>query len=109
MLGRRRPLPDIHSNNAVVRAFAERNAVNTPIQGSAADIIKLAMIKVHKALHGMQSKLIMQVHDELVVDVHKDELEAVESLVKSCMEEALKLDVPLVVDAQHGATWLEAH
>ena len=109
LLGRRRPLPDIHSNNAVVRAFAERNAVNTPIQGSAADIIKLAMIKVHKALHGMKSKLIMQVHDELVVDVHRDELEAVESLVKSCMEDALKLDVPLVVDAQHGATWLEAH
>ena len=109
LLGRRRPLPDIQSNNAVVRSFAERNAVNTPIQGSAADIIKLAMIKVHKALEGMDSQLIMQVHDELVVDVAKEELETVTRLVTQSMEDALKLEVPLVVDAQHGATWLEAH
>jgi DNA polymerase-1 len=109
LLGRRRPLPDIQSNNAVVRSFAERNAVNTPIQGSAADIIKLAMIKVHKALEGMGSQLIMQVHDELVVDVAKEELETVTRLVTQSMEDALKLEVPLVVDAQHGATWLEAH
>ena len=109
LLGRRRPLPDIQSNNAVVRSFAERNAVNTPIQGSAADIIKLAMIKVHKALEGMDSQLIMQVHDELVVDVAKEELETVTRLVIQSMEDALKLEVPLVVDAQHGATWLEAH
>ena len=109
LLGRRRPLPDIHSNNAVVRAFAERNAVNTPIQGSAADIIKVAMIRVHDALRGMNSKLIMQVHDELVVDADLSELDAVKTQLVKCMEEAVKLDVPLVVDISHGNTWLEAH
>jgi DNA polymerase-1 len=109
LLGRRRPLPDIHSNNAVVRAFAERNAVNTPIQGSAADIIKLAMIEVAKEMKGMESKLIMQVHDELVVDASLSELDEVKALLVRCMERAIALSVPLDVDVSHGQTWLEAH
>ena len=109
LLGRRRPLPDIHSNNAVVRAFAERNAVNTPIQGSAADIIKLAMIEVAKEMEGMESKLIMQVHDELVVDATLSELDEVKALLVRCMERAIALTVPLDVDVSHGQTWLEAH
>ena len=109
LLGRRRPLKDILSNNAVVRAFAERNAVNTPIQGSAADIIKVAMIDVHKEMQGMQSKLIMQVHDELVVDAVTSELEDIEALLVRCMERAVTLEVPLEVEVSHGATWLEAH
>jgi len=109
LLGRRRPLPDIHSNNAVVRAFAERNAVNTPIQGSAADIIKVAMIDVHKEMQGMESKLIMQVHDELVVDAVAGEVDTVKALLVRCMERAAKLEVPLEVEVSHGATWLEAH
>ena len=109
LLGRRRPLPDIHSNNAVVRAFAERNAVNTPIQGSAADIIKLAMIEVAKEMKGMESKLIMQVHDELVVDATLSELDEVKALLVRCMERAIALTVPLDVDVSHGQTWLEAH
>ena len=109
LLGRRRPLPDIHSNNAVVRAFAERNAVNTPIQGSAADIIKVAMIEVAREMKGMESKLIMQVHDELVVDAVKSELEDVKALLVRCMERAVKLSVPLDVEVSHGQTWLEAH
>ena len=109
LLGRHRPLPDINSNNAVVRAFAERNAVNTPIQGSAADIIKVAMIRVAGAMEGMKSKLIMQVHDELVVDATTDELDRVKSLLVECMEGAVTLDVPLEVEVSHGQTWLEAH
>ena len=109
LLGRRRPLPDIHSNNAVVRAFAERNAVNTPIQGSAADIIKVAMIEVAREMKGMESKLIMQVHDELVVDAVESELDDVKDLLVRCMERAIKLSVPLDVEVSHGQTWLEAH
>ncbi len=109
LLGRRRPLADIHSNNAVVRAFAERNAVNTPIQGSAADIIKLAMIDVAKEMQGMKSRLIMQVHDELVVDAAMSELDEVKALLVRCMERAVNLEVPLEVDVSHGQNWLEAH
>ena len=109
LLGRRRPLADIHSNNAVVRAFAERNAVNTPIQGSAADIIKLAMIDVAKEMRGMKSRLIMQVHDELVVDAALSELDEVKALLVRCMERAVKLEVPLEVEVSHGQNWLEAH
>lgn len=109
LLGRRRPLADIHSNNAVVRAFAERNAVNTPIQGSAADIIKVAMIDVAKEMQGMKSRLIMQVHDELVVDAAVGELDEVKALLVRCMERAVKLEVPLEVDVSHGQNWLEAH
>jgi DNA polymerase-1 len=109
LLGRRRPLPDIHSNNAVVRAFAERNAVNTPIQGSAADIIKVAMVDVFREMEGMESRLIMQVHDELVVDAAASEVDEVKALLVRCMERAVELSVPLEVEVSEGQTWLEAH
>ena len=95
----------------MVKAFAERNAVNAPIQGSAADIIKVAMVKIDEALNSssLSAKMIMQVHDELVFDVHKDEVEALKPIVKKSMEEAVELSVPLVVDMSTGADWLEAH
>ena len=111
ILGRRRRLPDINSNNGMVKAFAERNAVNAPIQGSAADIIKVAMVKIDSALkeNGLNATMIMQVHDELVFDVHKDELEELKPIVKKCMEEAVELSVPLEVDISTGKDWLEAH
>lgn len=111
ILGRRRRLPDINSNNGMVKAFAERNAVNAPIQGSAADIIKVAMVKIASALKesGLNATMIMQVHDELVFDVHKDELETLKPIVKKCMEEAVELSVPLEVDMSTGKDWLEAH
>ncbi len=109
--GRKRMLPDINSHNAVVRGFAERNAINAPIQGSAADIIKLAMIKIHARLkeEKFKSRMILQVHDELVFDVHKPELEQVQKLVVSEMELAYKLIVPLIAEAGVGKNWLEAH
>ena len=109
LLGRRRPLPDILSNNAVVRAFAERNAINTPIQGSAADIIKVAMIDVSKEMKGMQSKLIMQVHDELVFEVAQRDVEALTTGVVARMAGAASLRVPLVVDTGVGENWDQAH
>ena len=111
VMGRRRYLPDIQSNNATVRAFAERNAVNAPIQGSAADIIKVAMVRVDKALKAadLKSRMIMQVHDELVFDVLLEEVEAVEKLVKTAMVDAVTISVPLVVDMSTGKDWLEAH
>ena len=111
VLGRKRWLPDITSANAVVRGFAERNAINAPIQGSAADIIKIAMIHIHRALEegGMAARMILQVHDELVFDVPANEVEAVRELVQSHMERAVELAVPLEVEAQTGQDWLEAH
>jgi DNA polymerase-1 len=111
VLGRRRYLKDINSRNAVVRGAAERNAVNAPIQGSAADIIKVAMIRIHKKLKegNFKSKMLLQVHDELVFDAYKEELEALKTLVKTEMENAFELKVPLVVDIDTGANWLEAH
>ena len=111
VLGRRRYLPDIQSKNATVRAFAERNAVNAPIQGSAADIIKVAMVRVDKALKaaGLKSRMIMQVHDELVFDVLLEEVEAVRELVEDSMVQAVEISVPLVVDMSTGKDWLEAH
>ncbi|MDR0229592.1 MAG: DNA polymerase I [Flavobacteriaceae bacterium] len=111
ILGRRRYLKDIHSHNAVVKGAAERNAVNAPIQGSAADIIKIAMIKINSRLkvENWKSKMLLQVHDELVFDAHKEELEALKTMVKSEMENAYKLDVPLIVDLGTGDNWLEAH
>ncbi|TNJ44314.1 DNA polymerase I [Tamlana fucoidanivorans] len=111
VLGRRRYLKDINSRNAVVRGAAERNAVNAPIQGSAADIIKIAMINIYKKLEGghFKTKMLLQVHDELVFDVYKPELEAIKTLVKTEMENAYKLDVPLDVDLGVGNNWLEAH
>ncbi len=111
VLGRRRYLKDINSRNAVVRGAAERNAVNAPIQGSAADIIKIAMINIHQKLNAgdFKTKMLLQVHDELVFDVYKPELETIKSLVKTEMENACKLEVPLDVDLDIGDNWLEAH
>ena len=111
VLGRRRYLKDINSANAIVRGAAERNAVNAPIQGSAADIIKIAMINIHKKLKqgSYKTKMLLQVHDELVFDVYKPELDTVKTLIKTEMENAYKLEVPLDVDLGTGKNWLEAH
>ncbi|MGS2727457.1 DNA polymerase I [Psychroserpens sp. BH13MA-6] len=111
VLGRRRYLKDINSRNAVVRGAAERNAVNAPIQGSAADIIKIAMIRIYEKLQkeDYKSKMLLQVHDELVFDIYKPELETMKALIKSEMENAYKLEVPLDVDLDIGDNWLEAH
>src|SRR5690554_749005 len=111
VLGRRRYLKDINGSNQIVRGAAERNAVNAPIQGSAADIIKIAMINIHKRLtdEGFRSKMLLQVHDELVFDAYKPELEKLKNLVKHEMENAYKLTVPLDVDLDIGQNWLEAH
>ncbi len=109
--GRRRYLKDINSANAIVRGGAERNAVNAPIQGSAADIIKIAMINIHKKLksENWQSKMLLQVHDELVFDVHNSELEKIQPMIKFEMENAFKMIVPLEVEIGSGKNWLEAH
>ncbi|MCG2417714.1 DNA polymerase I [Aequorivita sp. F47161] len=111
VLGRRRYLKDINGSNQVVRGAAERNAVNAPIQGSAADIIKIAMINIYKKLEeeNYKSKMLLQVHDELVFDAYKPELEKLKTMVKHEMENAYKLSVPLDVDLGTGANWLEAH
>jgi len=108
---RKRFLPDISSQNSFIRGMAERNAINTPIQGSAADIIKIAMIRICESFHKeeIKSKMILQVHDELVFDVFKEELEKVSKIVKLEMENAVKLKVPLTVDIGVGNNWLEAH
>ena len=109
--GRRRYLKDINSANAIVRGGAERNAVNAPIQGSAADIIKIAMINIHKKLksENWQSKMLLQVHDELVFDVHNSELQKIQPMIKYEMENAFKMIVPLEVEIGSGKNWLEAH
>ena len=111
ILGRRRYLRDIDSRNFTLRGFAERNAINSPIQGSAADIIKLAMIKISDWMEREQikSKMIMQVHDELVFDVIKSEKDEMEKNIKKIMENVIKIDVPLTVEIGIGKTWLEAH
>ncbi len=111
LMGRKRQIRDINSQNRTVVGFAERNAVNAPIQGSAADMIKLAMINIDAALRlqGFKSKMILQVHDELLFDVHKDELDRLKMLIKPLMEHAMPLKVPTVVEIGEGQTWLEAH
>ncbi|NRD24312.1 DNA polymerase I [Winogradskyella litoriviva] len=111
ILGRRRYLKDINSRNAVVRGAAERNAVNAPIQGSAADIIKIAMINIFDKLEAgnYKSKMLLQVHDELVFDIYKPELEELTTLIKTEMENAFKMEVPLDVEVDTGLNWLEAH
>ena len=111
VMGRRRYLKDINAKNNVVRSAAERNAVNAPVQGSAADIIKVAMINIYEAMEekNFKSKMLLQVHDELIFDAHKDELEELKALVKDKMENAFQLDVPLDVDMGTGQNWLEAH
>lgn len=111
IMKRRRYLPDINSSNAVVRGFAERNAINAPIQGSAADIIKIAMISVHKSMkeEGVKSKMILQVHDELLFDVHVSEKILMQVLVKESMEKALNLQIPMEVEMEMANNWLDAH
>jgi DNA polymerase-1 len=109
ILGRRRYLKDINSQNSIVRSAAERNAVNAPIQGSAADIIKIAMLRIHEKLKDYDSQMLLQVHDELVFDAKKSELDALTNMIKTEMEQAYKLQVPLVVDVGTGTNWLEAH
>jgi len=111
MMGRKRYLRDINSRNAMVRGMAERNAINTPIQGSAADIIKMAMNKIHNAIltNNLRSRMILQVHDELIFDVYSTEKELMQEMVKREMENVVKLSVPLLVEMGTGNNWLEAH
>jgi DNA polymerase-1 len=108
LFGRRRPIPDMNSRNPNARNFAERTAVNTPLQGAAADLIKLAMIRIDDQLHGMQARMLLQVHDELVLEAPPEEMEEVSALVKSAMEGVKKLDVPLLVDIGAGENWRDA-
>ncbi|MCR5642291.1 MAG: DNA polymerase I [Prevotella sp.] len=111
LFGRRRYLPDINSANTTVRGFAERNAINAPIQGTAADIIKVAMIRIHQRFkaEGIRSKMILQVHDELNFSVYPEEKERVETIVIEEMQQAFPLSVPLIADSGFGKNWLEAH
>ena len=110
-LGRRRTLRDISSRNATARQAAERDAINTPVQGTAADLIKVAMVKVDRAFRdeGLRTKMILQIHDELLFDTPRDEVERVKVVVKREMEGALDLGVPLDVSVGVGDNWLEAH
>ena len=111
ILGRKRFLNDINSRNGMIRSSAERNAINTPVQGSAADIIKLSMINIADELknNSLKSKLILQVHDELVFDVPLEEVDLIKKIIIDKMENAYKLKVPLTVDLGVGNNWLEAH
>lgn len=113
LMERKRWLRDINSANFTVRGFAERNAINSPIQGTAADMIKLAMIKIHHAFikNKFQSKMIMQVHDELVFDALKEEVEEIKPVIIDCMQKALPLpnNVPVIAEIGLGNNWLEAH
>ncbi len=111
IFGRRRYLPDINSKNGTTRALAERNAVNAPIQGTSADIIKLAMINVERRLaaEGLQSRMVLQIHDELLFDAVPSEVEALSKIVKEEMENVVELSIPLTVECNHGKNWLEAH
>ena len=109
LLGRRRYLPDINASNFNRRSFAQRMAINTPIQGSAADIIKIAMIRIDAELRrqNLRSRLILQIHDELIIDMAAEEAHIVPQLLKRIMEEALPLDVPLLVEIKQGENWYE--
>jgi DNA polymerase-1 len=111
MFGRRRLLPEMESQNVMQRIAAENMAVNTPIQGSAADVIKMAMLKVHHRIkeEKLRTRMLLQVHDELVLDVPNDELEQAQTLLKECMEGAVDLSIPLEVSMGHGRNWLDAH
>ena len=110
MFGRRRPIPELSSSNFMQRSFGPRVAMNSPIQGTAADIIKIAMIRVDQRLRreGLRSRIVLQVHDELVLEVPNDELVAMKALVKETMEAAVELAVPLIADENDGRTWYEA-
>lgn len=111
IFGRRRYIADINSSNANLRAFAERNAVNAPIQGSAADIIKLAMIAVDRTLRekGLRARMVLQIHDELLLEVPQQEIDVVRNILVQEMENVLQLSVPLTVECSYGKTWLDAH
>ncbi len=111
MFGRRRNLPDIHSRNSMIRGNAERNAINTPIQGTAADIIKIAMVSIHNEFQKemLSAQMVIQVHDELNINVHANELEEVKRIVKTSMENAVEISVPLVIEMNVGNNWFEAH
>src|SRR5690349_20850366 len=111
LMGRRRYLRDINSGNQTVRGFAERNAINAPIQGSAADMIKIAMINIHRELktQKLDSRMTMQVHDELVFDVPNHEIEIVKPIIMHNMKTAIKTEVPIMVEIGTGLNWLEAH
>ena len=111
IMGRRRYLQNINSQNNMLRSGAERNAINAPIQGSAADIIKIAMININSEFkkQSLKSKMLLQVHDELVFDVHNSEKDQIKDIVKTTMESAVKLKVPLNIDLEFGKNWLEAH
>ena len=109
LMGRRRYIPEINSKNMGIRQFAERQAVNTPIQGTASDLIKLAMVKISEQINhsGLKSKMILQIHDELVFDLPVAELKTLTKLVKERMEEVKKLDVPIKIDMKKGKNWLD--
>ena len=111
LFGRRRYIPDINSRNATVRSLAERNAVNAPIQGTSADIIKLAMVAIDRRMReeGFRSTMVLQIHDELLFEVPPEELDAMSALVKQEMESVTTLSVPLTVECNHGHNWLESH
>ena len=111
LFGRRRYLPDINSRNATVRSLAERNAINAPIQGTSADIIKLAMTRVSRRIDeaGLKSRMVLQVHDELVFDAMEQEAETLKKIVVDEMENVIKLSIPLTVECNYGKNWLEAH
>ena len=111
ILKRRRYLRDINSANMTVRGFAERNAINAPIQGSAADLIKIAMLGIQKEIkdQGLAGKMIMQVHDELVFDVPENEIAIFKKIIQDKMTSAIKTEIPLVVEIGQGKNWLEAH
>ena len=111
IFGRKRYLPDLRSHNANIRNFAERNAINAPIQGSSADIIKMAMVKVSNMLKekGFRSKMILQIHDELLFDAYPEEVVELKKCIKEAMENIVQLSVPLVVECSEGKNWFEAH
>ena len=111
IMGRRRYLRDINSGNNVVRGYSERNAINAPIQGSSADMIKIAMINIHEELTrlDLRTKMLLQVHDELVFDAYIEELDTVMPIVEDRMKNAIPMSVPIVIDMNTGSNWLEAH
>ena len=110
LFGRRRPVPELSSSNFMQRSFGERVAMNAPIQGTAADIMKIAMIGVNRRLkeQNLKSRLVLQVHDELLIEAYKPELEIVETILREEMEQAASLDVPLEIDMHTGENWYEA-
>ena len=110
LFGRRRYIPELNSKNYMIRKFGDRAAMNTPIQGTAADIMKIAMIKVYNELknRNLKSKLILQIHDELLIETVLEEKEEVEKLLKECMEESANLSVPLTVEVEEGKSWYQA-